>query len=474
MKKIIFLFTLCNFLLFTYHSIGQSQVNQSIKYNKLSIGLNYGTLVSFANIKENDFLPTSNELSFGGGVRINYHFSNLFSLGLNGIYGNLKGTKTKFITGQTANLKFDATVMETSLLGNVNFLKWWAPKLKINNFINFYGFIGVGLIQFRSILSNSITNEFIYSQGYSNEGNTKAKMTTEAILPLGIGMNVKLSKKLTLNLETGLRYINSTKLDSYIRYNGNNDKYNYTCVGINYTFGKNEQSMEWKKDFSTPNVCSELIENQNNKIEQITTKVAEIESKTINNQNSNNLYDKKTFDELNEKITLLQQKIIDIENNRPNNSIILNNSDSINLLINKLVARIEKLEKENKNITIQPTEIIKETNLNSQPNVLLSIFFETGKTEIKSEYKDRIAAVALFLKNDPNSKLLIVGHADKTGKQKVNIQLSKKRAENVRSILVYEFDISPDRIQVQSKGNTIPLSKDEYNLNRRVDFTFYK
>lgn len=470
MKKLNIFCAFCLLLLLIQNSFSQNAT--TIKHNKLSIGLNYGALVSFANIKEKDFLPTSKELSFGEGIRINYHFSNIFSLGLNGIYGNLKGTKTKFVTGNPANLKFDATLVETSLLGNVNFLKWWAPNLKINNYANFYGFIGVGLVQFRSILTNSITNEFIYSQGYTNQGITKAKMTSEATIPMGIGVNIKLNKRFTINIETGIRYLNSTKLDSYIRYPGTNDKYNYTCLGLNYTFGKYQQSMEWKKNDLSNNNFSEVVENQNKKIEQINNKVVEIESKNLNNPNTNNNNDKKNFDELNDKINALQQKITDLENTRPINSVPLLNSDSINVIINKLLARIDKVENEikNKNTTIIPTEIIKETNTSSQPNILLSIFFETGKTEVKSEYKDRIAAVALYLKNNPNSKLLIVGHADKTGKKVINDKLSRKRAESVSNFIISDFNIDKNRIRIESKSSENPLSTEKIDLNRRVDF----
>lgn len=72
------------------------------------------------------------------------------------------------------------------------------------------------------------------------------------------------------------------------------------------------------------------------------------------------------------------------------------------------------------------------------------------------------------------SKILIVGHTDSDGDADKNLELSKKRAQSVKNMLVKEFGIDASKLETDGKGETEPINsndtlQDKAN-NRRVEF----
>ena len=82
--------------------------------------------------------------------------------------------------------------------------------------------------------------------------------------------------------------------------------------------------------------------------------------------------------------------------------------------------------------------------------------------------------MAKFLKNNPGSKLAIVGHTDSTGPKDYNEELGKKRSQAVIDHLVKIYGIDAARLSASSKGNSEILAKGQDNVNRRVDFLLSK
>ena len=68
----------------------------------------------------------------------------------------------------------------------------------------------------------------------------------------------------------------------------------------------------------------------------------------------------------------------------------------------------------------------------------------------------------------------IIGHTDADGDDKANMELSKKRAEAVKTILSKEFGIEGDRMETDGKGESQPIDKNTSSEgkanNRRVEF----
>jgi outer membrane protein OmpA-like peptidoglycan-associated protein len=69
---------------------------------------------------------------------------------------------------------------------------------------------------------------------------------------------------------------------------------------------------------------------------------------------------------------------------------------------------------------------------------------------------------------------LIEGHADSTGDAAHNMDLSKRRAEAVKSVLVSQFGIDAARLTTAGLGSTKPVASNDTPQgraeNRRVEF----
>lgn len=82
-----------------------------------------------------------------------------------------------------------------------------------------------------------------------------------------------------------------------------------------------------------------------------------------------------------------------------------------------------------------------------------NIFFVINKWDIRPEENVKIIELANFMNQNPESKVVITGYADKdTGTAKRNMFLSEQRAKAVTNQLV-KYGISKDRISYSFKGD---------------------
>lgn len=102
------------------------------------------------------------------------------------------------------------------------------------------------------------------------------------------------------------------------------------------------------------------------------------------------------------------------------------------------------------------------------------IYFDSGKDVVKSESRGSLNEIANVLKENPDVRIKIVGHTDSDGDDASNMDLSKRRAANVKNYLVKEFGIGAERISTDGMGETQPLvpnsSVENKAKNRRVEF----
>jgi len=106
--------------------------------------------------------------------------------------------------------------------------------------------------------------------------------------------------------------------------------------------------------------------------------------------------------------------------------------------------------------------------------VSYGIYFDVNKDIVKSESYGTIKEISKVLTDNPDVKIKIVGHTDSDGDDKSNLDLSKRRAASVKSVLVKEFGIDASRIETDGKGESEPIAKNDSvvnkALNRRVEF----
>lgn len=84
--------------------------------------------------------------------------------------------------------------------------------------------------------------------------------------------------------------------------------------------------------------------------------------------------------------------------------------------------------------------------------------FETGKAELSTEAKAKLSDLAKQLNNLNYDRIVITGHADRSGSAAGNQQLSERRANAAHNYLVSE-GVSSAKMSSSGKGSSQPLTK---------------
>ena len=105
--------------------------------------------------------------------------------------------------------------------------------------------------------------------------------------------------------------------------------------------------------------------------------------------------------------------------------------------------------------------------------VTLNVEFDTGKAIVKPAYYKEIEGVADIMKKYPELNIVIEGHTDNMGEEKYNLNLSQKRTEAIKEVMVKKFKIESARITPKGFGYSKPIAdnstKEGRKSNRRVE-----
>lgn len=118
----------------------------------------------------------------------------------------------------------------------------------------------------------------------------------------------------------------------------------------------------------------------------------------------------------------------------------------------------------------------KETQLLDTGMIRLSnIEFDTGKADIKSESHPVLLEVGTILVQWPQLQIEIGGHTDSRGTDKLNQELSEKRAQAVLDYLQSKFPhLQAGQYTAKGYGEAVPIADNKTELgrakNRRVEF----
>jgi outer membrane protein OmpA-like peptidoglycan-associated protein len=102
------------------------------------------------------------------------------------------------------------------------------------------------------------------------------------------------------------------------------------------------------------------------------------------------------------------------------------------------------------------------------------INFDTDSDHLKPESSAVLKQVAAGLAKNPNLKLEIDGYTDSVGNDAHNLDLSKRRALAVQTVLASQFGIDPGRLSSNGFGASKPIGSNDTPEgradNRRVEF----
>lgn len=104
---------------------------------------------------------------------------------------------------------------------------------------------------------------------------------------------------------------------------------------------------------------------------------------------------------------------------------------------------------------------------------LYGIYFDHDSATIEPESKPTLDEIAALLNDEPELRIIVVGHTDYVGGYDYNMGLSQRRAKAVRDALVADYGIAEGRLASAGVGYLAPMatneSEDGRALNRRVE-----
>lgn len=145
---------------------------------------------------------------------------------------------------------------------------------------------------------------------------------------------------------------------------------------------------------------------------------------------------------------------------------MLTDHDDCNKLTGTVAFSSEKVQLEEKiRIVAQPE---------TQPMEYQALAsFDYKDTYLKDEFEPILSSLAEVLKDNPDSKIQLVGHSSIEGNNKVNLSLSERRADVIKNHLV-ALGASPTQIKTKAVGASQPIyylqtSPWQQQYNRRVE-----
>ncbi|MDN6884928.1 peptidoglycan-associated lipoprotein Pal [Variovorax sp. CAN2819] len=103
------------------------------------------------------------------------------------------------------------------------------------------------------------------------------------------------------------------------------------------------------------------------------------------------------------------------------------------------------------------------------------VYFDFDKYNIRPGDRNIVEAHASFMRNRPQSRVVIEGHTDQRGGREYNLALGQRRADAVQRALT-QLGVPAERIEAISWGLEKPASlettEEGYQLNRRAEFSY--
>ena len=116
--------------------------------------------------------------------------------------------------------------------------------------------------------------------------------------------------------------------------------------------------------------------------------------------------------------------------------------------------------------------VVSATGCVGQEVIDLLVEFDFDSDSVRSSAINRIEKMGLYLQRNTSVKITIEGHTDSKGAASYNKQLSQKRADAVRTILIEQYGIEPERVEAMGFGEEKPAASNEAaegrQQNRRV------
>lgn len=135
---------------------------------------------------------------------------------------------------------------------------------------------------------------------------------------------------------------------------------------------------------------------------------------------------------------------------------------------------MDKMPRQNHQISRVLTDCVEQPQ--EKINIRLEILFDTDKSNVKQHFYSEVQRVADYMQRFPDAVVMLEGHTDDRASDRYNQQLSQRRVDEVKRVLVNHFGIQAARISTVGYGEARPVAdngtEEGRRLNRRVIAVF--
>lgn len=389
-----------------YIELDKESMSKRKFFDDISVGISlnhsllrgdaYGLSDQFIN--DDVSLNAGDKIDMGFGVRVAKQISRMFDIGIEFNMSNMTGVKeyetNKPYYTRAADIDYtNFNLTSRFYLSKLIFSKARTPKLL--GYIDLAG--GVLMSEATTINVDEGLPNYVEDKRVDDE--------TSIVYGFGGGIELRVLRKMSVDLGTKILYSNSDKVDGiYVSefdqtdQNKHDDVFWVSHLGVNFDLSKRTDESVSKK-WHLGLLKEETIEE--------------------------------------EEIVETAVKVVD--------TVYINTVDTV------VVTRVDTVVKEIKDRTI-----------------LTPVYFDTESAIVKEDQLAAIEKAAQFLMNNPKTYISLNGFTDERGPEDYNMKLSERRVKAVEKILINIYHIDKSRIKPSYHGEN-NLKVDQHDLNRRVD-----
>ena len=478
-----------------------------------SVALNYGITQYNGDVRHFDHAPAYqrevnfSELQMGYSLNLIKKINPLFSVegefmagkfaGINRTYSDVSITEDYYDNpyglheGNGEKFVTDFMEFDASLLFDISKLTSYFSKYDIKKY-TLLGKVGMGYNVYHALKTNLNTDTYIYSYGYNEaKGEVKESFSDSpsvTVMLYGLKIGYPLNKKLDINLDITKRIAQSDTWDASERKTKVlKDSYTSMLFGLSYNLGHQINESDWespidglkddvttlfvKIDGFTDDADNDGVADAFDKSPNTPLGVAVDGSGNALDVDMDNVPDYRDADPFSNRGVLVDANGVELDDDKDGvpNSKDLESNTIVGTMVNQFGMNVSSPVYTNGGGMIY----------------FPSIYFNSGSVIVGSSNENRIATMALMLKNNAGISLNVIGNTDNVGNTKFNKELGLKRAKAVINYLVFNYNIDAKRLNAITKGEEEPLSNVNTTnkgvegssavnilteINRRVDF----
>lgn len=413
------------------------------QYRTWSLGVNAGVLAPMVVIGgTNDFNKANLELGYGLSLR--KQLGHAFGLQLDAMRGELSGendaSKSFVPAGSYAAFETDLAYA-VSLSGVVNVAT--VDFLKRENNVSFTAKAGWGLAAYAP-------REPFDWKGVSGDDRDK-DFVKEAFIPVGVGVKFKVSERINFDLGYTMNFLDGDNLDGIYAKPNSKDKWSYSSAGIEFSLGSTAKpNLDWVNPVAM--MYDELKDpTLRQEVEALKGRVSVLEAQDLLKDSDG--------DGVADKLDKCPNTEAGI---KVDGSGCPLDVDGDGIPDSKDACPTEKGTAE----------------LNGCPAVAgagtgLPIQFEFNSSVLRTDAYPALDKLSSDLRASASSRVQLDGHASAEGTDEYNMQLSRDRANSVKTYLV-NSGVAANRITATGYGESRPVASNATEegrvQNRRVEF----